>query len=68
MSKKEQTTTHTDKPTPFWKKASFPWAIIIGAALFLAGNINGFNLREDQQNRITREASALVSQLKSDQK
>lgn len=68
MAKNKEQTTEVIKGTPFYKKASFPWAIIIILTVFLAGNINGWNMRGDQQNSITREASSLLSQLKTDQK
>lgn len=61
MSK--QTKQETVKKVKFYKKASFPWALIVAALIFFSGLASGWTLRSDQAASIKAEVASQVAEL-----
>ena len=66
-------TTKSSVPTasitkvPFYRRASFPWAIIVLTATLAAGAALGWTLRSEQVGQVQAEAQAIVAELKENQ-
>lgn len=58
-TKKEQNEVNT-KPVRFYKKASFPWAIIVLSAVAMASFIGGWNMKSIDDSRVKAEAAHIV--------
>lgn len=67
MAKKEQNEAPKEKKAPFYKKASFPWAIIIIVAVYFSGIVTGWHMHIDQSAQVDARANEIASQLKTSQ-
>lgn len=63
ITKKESAMAETTK-TKFYKKATFPWAIIVVSIALVCGLMWGWTLRGDNNAQVKAEAQNLVSTLK----
>lgn len=61
-TKKNESTVKSERAVRFYKKASFPWAIIVIAVVFFGGLVLGWNLRSEQASSIKAE---VMSQLET---
>lgn len=61
---KEQTKRPQEVKTPLYKKAIFPWAIILVTAVLFVGIVGGWTLREVVNSKVTAEAHTITASLK----
>lgn len=60
MSNKETTRPQDIKDVKFYKKASFPWAIIITLVITVAAFIGGWHAHQAQTADINHQAASLA--------
>lgn len=64
MSKTPTTTPREEKPTRFYQRASFPWAIIVLTATLAAGFILGWHTQQGLTQEIDAKAQTISARLK----
>lgn len=56
---KAHKSTFKETKTPFYKRAAFPWVIILTVAVFAAGTVFGWSQRSDFSNEVKSEVRSI---------
>lgn len=59
--------TFKEAKTPFWKRAAFPWILILVAIVYASGWASGWVQRSDFANEIKSEVQAIQEVSKATQ-
>ena len=61
---KESVPTVSITKVPFYRRAAFPWIILLVLATLAAGVFLGWTMRSEQISQVQAEAKAIVAELK----
>jgi len=62
MTNKEHKDTFKQPKTRFYKKAAFPWIIILTVSVFFGGVVTGWVLRSDFANEVSHQVKTVLDE------